>query len=127
MRFTAIVMSFFLISGAALAQSGGTITGTVTDPAGAVVANAAVEAANTATNARYPVATSSTGNYTTAELPPGIYQLTVTAPGFKKFVRPGLEVQVAQTIRVDATLEVGSATEEVTVAAAAPSKRKAAN
>ncbi|HEY6341249.1 MAG TPA: carboxypeptidase-like regulatory domain-containing protein [Bryobacteraceae bacterium] len=120
MRFTAIALSFFLIPAAALAQAGGTITGTVVDPAGAVVANAAVEAANTATNAKYPVATSATGNYTMSELPPGVYQMTVTAPGFKKFVRPGLEVQAAQTIRVDAALEVRATTEEVTVAAAAP-------
>jgi hypothetical protein len=120
MRFTAIALSFFLIPAFALAQAGGTITGTVVDPAGAVVANAAVEAANTATNARYPVATSATGNYTMTELPPGIYNMTVTAPGFKKFVRSGLEVQAAVTIRVDATLEVGATTEEVTITAAAP-------
>jgi hypothetical protein len=120
MRFTAIALSCFLIPAAALAQAGGTITGTVVDPAGAVVANAAVEAANTATNAKYPVATSATGNYTMTELPPGIYNMTITAPGFKKFVRPGLEVQAAQTIRVDATLEVGATTEEVTITAAAP-------
>jgi hypothetical protein len=118
--FSRFSLSFFLIAAAAFAQGGGTITGTVVDPAGAVVAGAAVEAQNTATNAKYPVATSNTGNYTMTELPPGIYQLTIIAPGFKIFVRTGLEVQAAQTIRVDATLEVGATTESVTVEAAAP-------
>ena len=111
-----LILSFVLISGVLLAQSDrGTITGTVTDPAGAVVANAAIEARNTDTNARYPVASSSTGNYTLPELPAGRYELDITAPGFKKFVRGGLVVQAATPIRVDATLEVGSAAESVTV------------
>jgi hypothetical protein len=119
MRLSAVIVSVLLIAGAVLAQSGGTITGTVSDPAGAVVANAPVEAVNTATNAKYPVASSNTGNYTMAELPAGIYNLTITVAGFKKFNRLGLEVQAAQTIRVDAALEVGNTTESVTVTEAA--------
>src|ERR1700761_4783820 len=98
----------------------GTITGTVSDPAGAVVAAAAVEARNTETGATYPVATSTTGNYTIVEVPAGNYELTVVAAGFKKFIRTGLVVQSAQTIRVDASLEVGAANESVTISAEAP-------
>ncbi len=115
MRFRAVVFSLFLISGAALAQTGGTITGTVSDPAGAVVAAAAIEARNTDTNAKFPVASSSTGNYTLTDLPAGTYELDISAPGFKKFVRSSLVVQNAQTIRVDAALEVGNTAESVTV------------
>ena len=106
----------FVSAAAMFAQNDrGTITGTISDPAGAVVANAAVEARHTDTGAVYPVAASDTGNYTIVQLPSGNYELTVTVPGFKKYVRSGLVVQAAQTIRVDATLEVGSATESVTV------------
>lgn len=108
MRFSAVFVSLLGFSGAVLAQSGGTITGTITDPAGAVIASASIEAQNTATNAKYPVASSNTGNYTLSELPPGIYNMRISAPGFKQFVRAGLEVQVAQTIRVNASLEVGT-------------------
>jgi len=97
----------------------GTITGTVSDPAGAVVANAAVQARNTATGTVYQAATTETGNYTLAELPFGQYEVSVTVPGFKKYVRQNLTVQVAQTLRVDVTLEVGAASESVTVAAEA--------
>jgi hypothetical protein len=112
-----LISAIFLVSAAAMfAQSDrGTITGTISDPAGAVVANAAVEARNTETGAVYPVAASDTGNYTIVQLPSGNYDLTVTVSGFKKYVRSGLVVQAAQTIRVDATLEVGSAAESVTV------------
>ena len=112
-----LICAFLLVSALAVhAQSDrGTITGTISDPAGAVVASAAVEARNTETGAVYPVAASDTGNYTIVQLPAGSYELTVTVPGFKKYVRSGLVVQAAQTIRVDATLEVGSAAESVTV------------
>jgi Carboxypeptidase regulatory-like domain/TonB dependent receptor len=120
MRSFSITVVALALVPAAFAQSGGTITGTISDPAGAVVANAAIEAKNTDTGVVYPVATSATGNYTITDLPAGTYQLSVATPGFKKYLRPGLIVQAAQTIRVDAALEVGSATEAVTVNAEAP-------
>ena len=93
----------------------GTITGTVADPAGAVVAGASIEATNIETGGVYPSQTTSTGNYTIAQLPAGTYEVSVTVPGFKKYVRQGIVVQVAQTLRVDVGLEVGSAAESVTV------------
>jgi hypothetical protein len=89
------------------------------DPAGAVIAGAMIEAKNVATSAVYPSASSGTGNYTIAQLPAGAYELTVTAPGFKKYVRAGLQVEVAGNVRVDVGLEVGSASESITVEAAA--------
>jgi hypothetical protein len=116
-RFTACVILF---ASAAFAQGDrGTITGTVTDPAGAVVANAAVQAKHVETSAVYDAATSSTGNYTLSQLPAGSYELSVTVPGFKKYLRQGLTVEVAGTVRIDVALEVGSATESVTVTEAA--------
>jgi hypothetical protein len=106
---------------AAFAQSDrGTITGTISDPAGAVIASAAIEARNVATGSVSQVASSATGNYTIAQLPAGTYQLTITVQGFKKFVRTGLVVEVAGTLRIDATLEVGSAAESVTVTESTP-------
>jgi len=105
----------------AMAQSDrGTITGTVADPAGAVVAAAAVQIRNVETGAIYQAGTSATGNYTLAQLPAGQYELSIEVPGFKKFVRQNITVEVAQTYRVDAVLEVGANTESVTVTEAAP-------
>ncbi len=111
---------FLLAAVAAFAQSDrGTITGTVTDPAGAVVPNASLEAKNVQTGAVYQAASTQTGNYTIAELPVGQYTLTATAAGFKKYSHENLTVPAAQTIRVDVALQVGSASESVTVSAEA--------
>jgi hypothetical protein len=98
----------------------GTITGTVTDPANAVVPNAAIEIRNQDTGVKFDAGASSTGNYTLANVPVGTYELSVTAAGFKRYVRPGIMVDVGGTVRVDAALEVGAATETITVNEEAP-------
>ncbi|HEY7391498.1 MAG TPA: TonB-dependent receptor [Bryobacteraceae bacterium] len=117
---TALLFSFIWFTGSAFAQGDrGTITGTVSDPAGAVVAAAAVEAKHLETGAVYDTVASSTGNYTIAQLPAGSYELSVSTPGFKKFLRQGLTVEVAGTLRIDVSLELGSAAESVTVTEAA--------
>ena len=77
------------------------ITGTVSDPAGAVIANAPVQAKNINTGLEYQTNSTATGNYTLNELPVGRYELTVAVPGFKKYVRQGLDVLAAQTYRID--------------------------
>ncbi|MEO8100319.1 MAG: carboxypeptidase-like regulatory domain-containing protein, partial [Acidobacteriota bacterium] len=100
----------------AFAQSDrGTLTGTVADPAGAVVASAQMEIRNVETGATYQAASTDTGNYTMPQLPVGSYELTVTVPGFKKYVRQGIVIQVAQTLRLDVGLEVGAVSDSVTV------------
>jgi len=121
MNIRMAVVCLCAVSVAAFAQSDrGTITGTISDPAGAVIANAMVEARNVDTGTVYQGGSSGTGNYTLAQMPTGTYELTVVVPGFKKFLRPGIIVPVAQVVRVDAVLEVGASTESVTVEAAAP-------
>ncbi|HEY7337595.1 MAG TPA: TonB-dependent receptor [Bryobacteraceae bacterium] len=121
MRTSTLGFLILLSSLAAFAQSDrGTITGTVSDPAGAVIASVPVEARNAQTGEIYRVATSGTGNYTISQLPAGAYEISVSAPGFKKYTRQNLTVQVAQIVRIDVALEVGSATESVTVTEAAP-------
>jgi hypothetical protein len=115
-----VSVGVFLFVSAVFAQTDrGTITGTITDPAGAVVPNAPIEAKNVATGAVYPSASSGTGNYTIAQLPVGTYDLTVAVSGFKKYVRQGIGVEVAGIDRIDVTLEVGTTTESVVVNAEA--------
>ena len=97
----------------------GIITGTVTDTSGAVVANVAIQARHIDTGAVFPTTSTATGNYSLSELPVGPYEITANAAGFKKYVRTGITVQVAQTIRVDIPLEVGQASDSVTVSAEA--------
>ena len=121
MRTVLFLATGLLTAGILVAQSDrGTFTGTVSDPAGAVVASAPIQARNVETGALYEAATSSTGNYTLTQLPVGNYELTVAVQGFKKYVRTGLQVGVAQTLRVDIALEVGATSEAVTVTEAAP-------
>ncbi len=98
----------------------GTITGTVSDSTGAFISGAAIQIRNIDTGAVYEAGTSATGNYTLAQLPAGQYEMSVTVPGFKKYVRQGLTVDVAQTYRVDVGLDVGTQNDSVTVTAAAP-------
>ncbi len=110
-----------LCFGAAYAQSDrGTITGTVTDPAGAMIPNVPIEAKNLATGIVYQTQSSGTGNYTIPQLPVGTYQLSATAAGFKQYIRTGITVMVAQILRIDIPLEVGNISETVTVSADAP-------
>src|SRR5579864_9643350 len=97
-----------------------TITGRVTDSSEAAVPNVPVEVTNTETNQLTRVVTDGQGHYSAPFLRPGAYTVTVEAPGFKKFVRAGLILVINQTATVDATLEVGSLTDSITVTGEAP-------
>src|SRR5512142_1387548 len=96
-----IVCSLFLLSAVFGQSDRGTITGTVSDPTGALVANAPIQVKSTQTGTVYTGATSATGNFTFSQLPPGTYEMTVTVPGFKTFIRQNIVVQVTQTVRVN--------------------------
>jgi hypothetical protein len=115
------VAAFAILMGAtAFAQSNqGTITGAISDPAGAVVAGAQLQVRNTETGVIYDGGTSSTGNYV-IPVPAGIYEISVIVPGFKKYVQSNVQVVVATDTRKDVTLELGSNAEQVTVEATAP-------
>ena len=94
-----------------------TITGRVSDPTGAVVANAPVTVTNRGTGQVSNAATSATGNFTVSQLPVGDYDLTVTVPGFKTYTHANFHLGAAQTMREDVPLQVGNAAESVTVSA----------
>jgi len=109
MRFFVTLCCLTLTVSGMFAQSDrGTITGTITDPAGAVIASATIEARNTATGVAYQAASTSTGNYTISQLPVGTYDVSAAVPGFKKYVRQGIAVGVAEVLRIDLALEVGA-------------------
>jgi Carboxypeptidase regulatory-like domain/TonB dependent receptor len=104
----------------AFAQSNqGTITGTISDPAAAVVPAAQLEVKNTATGVVYRGGTSGTGNYVFS-VPAGTYEISVNAPGFKKFLESNVQVIVATDTRKDITLEVGATNETITITDTAP-------
>ena len=95
----------------------GSLVGTVTDQSGAVVPNAAVTATETTTGVVRQDKTDSSGRYTIVNVLPGTYKVDVSAPGFKNFGQTGLAVTPNVISRVDVRLQIGQATEQVTVAA----------
>src|SRR5215469_11869688 len=97
-----------------------TLVGTVTDKTGAVLVDASVTATNTGTNLERSVKTNAQGEYRIEFLPVGDYSVSVEATGFKKFLRKGVILEIDQTARVDASLDVGSTGETIEVTAAAP-------
>ena len=98
----------------------GTLNGRVTDPTGLGVPSAKIVVTKTDTNARSATVSGPDGNYTMPFLEPGPYELTAEVPGFKKYDHPGIQVGTNERVTVDVALEVGNATEQVTVTAAAP-------
>src|SRR3954447_9827836 len=93
-RIARLLPALLLAAITVFAQSDrGTITGTLSDPGGAVVPNVRVSLINTLTGAAFETATTGTGNYTLPSLPVGRYNLTVAAPGFSQYVREGIMVQ----------------------------------
>ncbi len=112
---------FLITTAAAWGQSAnGSVTGVVTDASGGVVPGAKISARNTGTGFVYSADSTGTGNYTVVQLPTGTYDLTVEAAGFKQFVRTGLAVEPANVLRIDVAMEVGAASDKVSVTAEAP-------
>ncbi len=99
-------------------QETATLTGEVKDASGAVVPGASLTITNIATGVALKSATNEQGLYTVPSLKPGPYTITVEKAGFKKSVRSGLTLQVAQVARVDISLQVGDLTNTVEITAA---------
>lgn len=117
--FTALI-SMLLLAAAAFGQgTTGSISGTVTDPNGAVVPGAAVKVTNTATNASRESTTGSDGTFAFQALPPGRYKVDVTAANFAAFTIEAI-VNITQTTVVDANLAVSGVGGDVTVNFEAP-------
>jgi len=93
------------------------LNGTVTDPSGAVVPNAEVTLTQVNTGVSQKTVTGSEGLYTFPQLPVGLYELKVSAPGFKEFVQRGIRLNLGEKVRVEVKLEVGTAQQVVEVQA----------
>jgi hypothetical protein len=97
-----------------------TLVGTITDQSGAVVPNAPVSITNQGTGAASHGSSNESGNYDFTFLTPGMYTVTVTAPGFEKKVTSNVNVPVNTTTRVDVSLQAGSASQTIQVTDQAP-------
>ena len=114
------VAGFTLWMPALLSQSAGTggLTGTVTDPSGAVVPNVNVTLTSADTNQVRTAITSSDGTYKFSLLPPGTYNVRFSGSGFKASEISGVVINVTETPVVDRALEVGAQSDQITVEAA---------
>jgi len=120
--FMLILAAMFLIRNLPLmAQTSGTggLTGKVTDPTGATVANAMVTATNVGTSQTRTTATAADGTYAFNLLPPGVYRVRFEATGFQAVEVPSVTVNVTETQSLDSRLEVGTQSQQVTVEAEA--------
>src|SRR6478672_3420722 len=97
----------------------GTITGTVADSTGAVVPRARVIVTNLSTKLRTESVSNDAGGYTAASLPVGPYMVRVEKEGFRPVANSGINLNAASTVRVDVTLEIGTALQTVEVSASA--------
>ena len=97
----------------------GNLTGTIYDPSGATVSGAKVVAHNDATGVETSTVSTSTGEYSIANLPVGTYTISVNASGFTPAQVKGVAVALNQTLNTNVTLSVGQATQTVEVTAAA--------
>jgi outer membrane receptor protein involved in Fe transport len=115
------VCALLLVASTAYAQeTTGGLQGTVKDPSGAVVPSTKVVVTSSSLAGAKELTTDSSGYYRFANLAPGTYTITVTAPGFKTYKREGLILEVGHLPTVDVALELGSAAQTVEVSAAAP-------
>jgi hypothetical protein len=116
----AILAAFMLLSGVSQAQVlYGSLTGNVTDPSGAVVLGASVEALNVSTGAVSKSTTDARGVYSFALLQPGTYKVTVSAAGFSPHVTEKIPVNANSLRRNDVQLKLGQVSQEVSVEAGA--------
>ena len=113
--FLGLVLLAFFAPTLLAQQPTGSIEGSVTDPQGAIVQNASVSVRSVSTNATRDVTTNSGGHYRITELPPGIYEVRVSATNFKTSVASDIKVNVGQNLPLDVQLEIGVASEQVTV------------
>ena len=108
-----------LASGPSLfAQNTGSISGHVADSTGAVIPGAAVTLTDEGTGTQRSTVTTSSGDYTFPNVPPGAYSIQATHSGFNAAVSHHVEVQIGQSLAQNFTLQVGAATQTVTVNAA---------
>ena len=119
MRFRTNLFLLFLMilsSGSVLiAQVTGSITGTVRDSSGAVIPGAKVTVSNAEHGIHRNAVSNSAGDYLVQGLGEGTYTVSVSAPGFEKYVASNTVIRVGQNARVDAKLSIGSQSTEVTV------------
>jgi len=114
-----VACTLLILCGSLFAQSLGTIQGVVTDNTGAVIPGAEIKVTNLDTGVQHTASSNEVGFYVVPALNPGRYKIECTSPGMAASQYPEVVLEVAQTMRMDFELSVGTVTEVVEVSAAA--------
>jgi carboxypeptidase family protein/TonB-dependent receptor-like protein len=101
-------------------QYTGSVTGTVTDPSGAVVPNAQLRLVDEQKGFSFTAVSDSTGGYVIRAVPPGTYKLSVEAQGFRTETQSGIKVDVSQNVTANFALQIGAVSQSVEIAGTAP-------
>lgn len=101
------------------AATGGSISGTLTDPSGAVITGATLTATDAVTGTQFKATSDDKGFYSFPSLPVGKYDLRIEADGFKRYTKTGLVIDADGALKVNVVLEIGASTQTVTVSATA--------
>jgi hypothetical protein len=118
--YLVLVMGLWVVAPLLAVGPTGAIIGTVMDPSGAVVPKAHVTVRNQDTNAQREVLSNDDGDYSVPLLPPGLYEVSVEMPGFRRSVYRDVRLDVDQTARADFLLQVGRANDVVIVTETVP-------
>jgi hypothetical protein len=115
-----LILETWLCQGLFAQSTSGIISGFVQDSTGGAVPGADITIKDVGKGTTYKLTTNESGNYTQSQLTPGDYTVSVGKIGFKNFQQQNVTVSVGQSTRVDARLELGEATQEITVSSAPP-------
>jgi Carboxypeptidase regulatory-like domain/TonB dependent receptor-like, beta-barrel len=120
-RASAVLLVLASYATALRAQStNASLTGRITDAFRASIAEAGVAAVSSGQNVRYQTTSDASGGYHLANLPPGSYRIEVEKAGFKKLVKPDVELHVLDAVEIDFEMPLGPVAETITVEAGAP-------
>jgi hypothetical protein len=115
LRSTFFAVSLLIATASSAQIVGGTISGTVLDPAGAVVPGAQVAIRNQETGGERHLITDAAGAYAAPSIPVGIYNVSVVREGFAPQTRTGVSITVGQAMHININLQPGGVTEQVTI------------
>src|SRR5512144_3271843 len=115
--FSSLLLCLFALTGLAQTKTGN-LTGTVSDPSG-VIQGATVVVIDDKTGKEKTVVTNDTGGFNVSQLDVGTYTVKITSAGHKTFTATAVKIDVGVTYTLNATLDVGSIAENVTVVAGA--------
>ena len=117
----ALIAGIAMLAGSAWGQTFyGSVVGLVADASGSAVPETTVTLTNTNTSERRAGTTGADGGYRFVNLVPSNYRLEVERPGFRRYVRDQIVVNVEAAVRIDVTMEVGDVTQSVEVTSETP-------